>query len=325
MSLLVLSTAMSLLLTISMLGILARQFFLWYHAYKTGSFVILMYAIAFTIMSITFTIALFLDMYNFSNKPEEVVTPASEVVFPDLEANWLLFMFHLLYHYSDLFSYVLIWGATSLLLLHYRKRLGMLKFWVIISLPLIYYLSTLVDMTGLYEPHSDSEIFFYSLYVSLNSTVGGLLFGIAFIIIANRIDNQNIKWYMTIAACGFILLYTSSQITLVSASYPPFGIVTLLFSGLSAYLLLIGLYSTAVSLSQHAQLRKSIRKSIDEQDFKLLDHLGMSEVQRDIDKRITPLIKRYSEQMKAETAVDLSVSEEEVKQYMYEILKDLKK
>ena len=151
------------------------------------------------------------------------------------------------------------------------------------------------------------------------------MFGITFITIARKIDNQRIKGYMTLTAYGFILLYISSQISLVASSYPPFGITTLFFSGLSSYLLLIGLYSTAVSLSQHAQLRKTIRNSIDEQHSRLIDGIGMSELQREMDKKIAPLIQRYAEQMNMQTMLDLTVTEEEVKQYMNEILRDLHK
>ena len=234
-------------------------------------------------------------------------------------------MFHYIYNYADLISFVLIWGATALLLLHYRKKLGLVKFWIMISLPLVYYLGTFIDIIGLYEPQSDPDSFFFYLYLSLNSTAGGLMFGITFITIAHRIDNPRIKGYMTLAAFGFILLFISNQVSLVASSYPPFGIITLSYLGLSSYLLLIGLYSTAVSLSEHAQLRKSIRNSIDEQHSKLIDHIGMSELQKEIDKRITPLIQRHAEQMNMQTAIDLPVSEEEIKQYMKEVLSDLHK
>ena len=134
------------------------------------------------------------------------------------------------YNYLDLISFVLIWMATALLLLNYRRRLGLLKFWIIITLPLIYYLGTFVDTIGLYEPQTDSERFYYYLYYSLNATAGGLMFGFAFMVIAKRIDNQSIKGYMTLAAYGFILLYISSQVTLVASPYPPFGITTLFLS-----------------------------------------------------------------------------------------------
>ena len=39
--------------------------------------------------------------------------------------------------------------------------------------------------------------FYYYSYFSLNATVGGILFGLAFIAIAKRIDNQNIIGFMT--------------------------------------------------------------------------------------------------------------------------------
>jgi hypothetical protein len=317
------STVINLLLTISLLGILARQLFLWYLYYKRGSFVILSYAVGFVIMSMTFSLALLLDMHSLSSK-QDIVTPNSEVIFPDFDdANWLLLIFHYVYQYSDLISFIFIWGASALLLLHYRKRIGLVKFWVIISLPLIYYLGSIVEVVGIYEPQSDTEFYFFYLYISLYSIAGGLMFGITFIAIARKIDNPRIKGYMTLTAFGFILLYISSPMTLVATSYPPFGIASLSFSGLACYLLLIGLYSTAVTLSQHAQLRKSIRSSINEQHSKLMDGIGMSELQREIDKRVTPLVQRHAEQMNMEAALDFTISEEEVKQYMNEILRDL--
>ncbi|HEY7080346.1 MAG TPA: hypothetical protein VH500_11635, partial [Nitrososphaeraceae archaeon] len=211
-ALLISSTVISYSLTIILVGILARQFFLWYRSNKRNSFIILSYAIAFAIMSMTFSIALMLDVYHLYVKPE-TVTPSSEVTWPTYDsAGWMLLTLRFIYQYSDLVSFVFIWAATALLLLHYRKRIGTVKFWIIIALPLIYYLSTLTDVTGLYEPKSDLEGFYYNLYVALNSKAGGLMFAFAFLVIANRIENYSVKVYMSLAAYGFILLYISSQV-----------------------------------------------------------------------------------------------------------------
>ena len=324
-SLLIWSTVISLLMSILVLGFLARQLFLWYKSNKGNSFVILSYALAFSIMTVTFSAGLILDLYNYSGKPE-IVTANSEVNFASYDnVNWLVHLVYYIYNYSDLVSFILIWGATALLLLNYRRRLGVVKFWIIITLPLIYYLSTFVDVLGIYEPQTDSEKFYYYLYYSLNATIGGILFGLAFIVIAKRIDNQSIKGFMTLTAYGFVLLYISNVISLAARSYPPFGIATLSISGLSSFLLLAGLYSTAVILSKHAELRKSIRNSIEGQQSKLLDHIGMSEVQRDIDRKVTPLIERYAKEMNTQSSVDIAISKEEVKQYINEILQDLHK
>ena len=319
------TTGISYSLTVILIGILARQFFLWYRSHKKDSFIVLSYATAFAIMSMSFSIALILDVYHLSSK-QETVTPSSEVAWPSYDnAGWFLLTLRYIYSYADLVSFVFIWGATALLLLHYRRRLGIVKFWILITLPLIYYLTSFLDFTGLYQPKSDLENFYYNLYGGLNSTAGGLMFAFAFLVIAKRIDNQTVKVYMKLAAYGFILLYISSQVTLVGASYPPFGITTLDIGGLSSFLLLTGLYSTAVSLSRHAELRKSIRASIEDQHSRLIDRIGMSEVQRDIDRRVRPLVQRYAEQMNTEAAVDSTISEEEIKQYINEVLHDLNK
>ena len=80
--LLIWSTAISFLLTIFLIGVLARQFFIWYRSYKRDSFIILSYTVAFTIMSITYSLALILDINQFSSK-QEIVTPNSEIIFPE--------------------------------------------------------------------------------------------------------------------------------------------------------------------------------------------------------------------------------------------------
>ena len=105
------------------------------------------------------------------------------------------------------------------------------------------------------------------------------------------------------------MLYISNAISLVARSYPPFGITTLCYAGLSSFLLLAGSYSTAVILSRHAELRKLIRNSIEGQQSKLLDHIGMSE-QRDIDRKVTPLIERYAKEMNTQSSVDIAISKE---------------
>jgi hypothetical protein len=50
---------------------------------------------------------------------------------------------------------------------------------------------------------------------------------------------------------GFILLFISNQaIVLVEVPYPPFGLITASFMGLASYLILVGLYYTAISVGE---------------------------------------------------------------------------
>ena len=81
-SLLIWSTVISVLMSILVLGFLARQLFLWYKTNKKKFiYYSLTYALAFAIMTVTFSAGLILDLYNYSGKPE-IVTANSEVNFP---------------------------------------------------------------------------------------------------------------------------------------------------------------------------------------------------------------------------------------------------
>jgi hypothetical protein len=60
---------------------------------------------------------------------------------------------------------------------------------------------------------------------------------------------------------GFFLLFSSNQAILMSvAPYPPFGIATVTAMGLAAYLVVVGLYTSTISLSQDTELRRNIRR-----------------------------------------------------------------
>jgi hypothetical protein len=73
-------------------------------------------------------------------------------------------------------------------------------------------------------------------------------------------NNTALNMYLVISGFGFLLLFTSNQAILMSiVPYPPFGIATITVTGLSAYLVVIGIYMSKISLSQDAELRRSIR------------------------------------------------------------------
>ena len=104
----------------------------------------------------------------------------------------------------------------------------------------------------------------YTVIFSLSKPVGGILFGIAFWIVARNVHHTVLRDYLMIAGYGFLLLFTSNQATvLINSPYPPFGMASISFVGLSSYLVLVGVYSSAVSVAQDAELRRSIRNSIE--------------------------------------------------------------
>ena len=69
--------------------------------------------------------------------------------------------------------------------------------------------------------------------------MGGILFGIAFWATARKLDYNNpVRNYIMISAYGLVLIFVSNEASvLVSAPYPPFGVVS--FMGLPSYLVLV--------------------------------------------------------------------------------------
>src|SRR6185437_12077507 len=90
----------------------------------------------------------------------------------------------ILYTISSGVTFVLFWLGTVLLLQSYRKRLGTIKFWIIMIVPLRYFLSQFQPLvTGVLLDYSYGNPMLYSivyvLMLEVSRPIGGLLFGLA--------------------------------------------------------------------------------------------------------------------------------------------------
>ena len=130
---------------------------------------------------------------------------------------------------------------------------------------------------------------------------------------------------MIISACGLVLLFMSNQaVLLVNLIYPPFGLVTVSFMGLSSYLLLLGVYSSAISVSEDSKLRQSIRQSILAEP-KLLDSIGTAQMEQESEKRVLALTKQNQDRMAEESGIQSSLTEEDMKEYLQQVIEEVKK
>jgi hypothetical protein len=319
------ATVLSYTLNAVLMGLFAYRFFAWYRSNRY-SIAGIFYGLSFVAIAFTSIVAVLEDSLILQSK-DPVVTPESEVFFPSFESGGIVILdiIHQIYQYSALISFVLVWIATAILLKSYSQRLGKTKYWIIISLPLVYLLTTFIEFFGLYSPSSDSELFFFYLYASLNSTAGGILFGVAFKIIANRVpSDSNARDYLMISAYGFILLAISSQTTLIASSYPPFGLATLTFYGLSAYLVLVGLYSTVISVSHDIELRRSIAKSATEQS-NLIRGIATAQMQLELQNRVMAVERKHRETLIENSGVQPSLTEEDMKDYLERVLNEIER
>jgi ABC-type multidrug transport system fused ATPase/permease subunit len=132
--------------------------------------------------------------------------------------------------------------------------------------------------------------------------------------------------HLIISGFGFFLLFTSNQAILMSiAPYPPFGIATITVMGLSAYLIVIGIYMSTISLSQDAELRRSIKR-IARSQSKLFDSMVTVEIEKEIESRVIEVFKKQSVQMEEEeTGVEPSLNEQEIHDYLNEVIKEVKR
>ena len=75
-------------------------------------------------------------------------------------------------------------------------------------------------------------------------------------------------------------------------SDPPFGLVTICFMGLASYLLYIGIYSSALSVSEDSRLRQRIRKEALKESQQFLDAIGTAEMEQEIEQKVLKFSKK---------------------------------
>jgi hypothetical protein len=122
-----------------------------------------------------------------------------------------------------------------------------------------------------------------------------------------------------------MLLFSSNQATdLALVPYPPFGLATVSFFGLSSFLIFIGIYSSAISVAEDSELRKSIRRYAI-QESRLLDSIGMAQMEGEIKRNVLAFTKRNQEKMTEETGIQSSLTEEDMKLYLEEVINEVKK
>jgi hypothetical protein len=162
----------------------------------------------------------------------------------------------------SLLSFLTIWIATITLLYQYRFKVGRIKYFIITSIPLIYYLVPFQDYFGnVFSPLViNSPIFFGLLYVlvfSATKQIGALLFSLAFWTASSLVTNERVRKSLLTSAIGMAVLFGSIEIaTLQYKLYPPYGLVTEAFMPLGAYLLFMGIFTSATNVARDTNLRK---------------------------------------------------------------------
>jgi hypothetical protein len=162
----------------------------------------------------------------------------------------------------------------------------------------------------------------FQFFLGISYQVSGLFFSIGFLSIARKVKQKVMKSYLIISSIGIALLFSSIQPgTPFYAAYPPFGLVTVSFLGLSSYMLLVGMLGIAANVSRDSELRREIYRGL-ESNSDVLKKMGMAEMQRELERRVRPLMEkvRLSDEMRDRIK---DPSEEEVKAMINDVLNEL--
>jgi hypothetical protein len=122
-----------------------------------------------------------------------------------------------------------------------------------------------------------------------------------------------------------MLLFSSNHSALAvdNAPYPPFGRGAVWFPPIASYLLLVGVYSSALSVARDTELRPVIRKSVEGQSA-LLHSIGASEMEREIQKNVMSVTNRLSLDTEEQRDIKSSLEEKDIKQYNDEVIQEVK-
>jgi hypothetical protein len=220
---------------------------------------------------------------------------------------------------------ILSWIVTVSLLKPYAGRIGKKTFWLIVSIPLLYQLFSLTvsDPNLITDPGLIKTIYSkeFQLFLGISHQIAGLLLAIGFWLIGSKMRRKTMKNYLIISSIGMILLFSSIEPgNPFFAVYPPFGLVTLLFLGLSSYLLLVGMLGCAAYVSRDVELRREIYKGL-EVDSDVLRKMGIAEVQREMERKVLPLVNKMN--LSDEMRESMDPSDEDVKIMIDEVLNEI--
>ena len=315
---------MSYSIGLGMLSILVIRFFNWYRSSRNRF--ILLYATAILAFVLNASATLALSTLLINGQPVVQYETIGTISF-GLGSSTITGL-DSLSNISSIISFVLMWSATVLFLRAYSRKMGRIKYWSLMSLPLLYFLIQFqpLFLNALYflEPNIIARL--YIQVFAASKVVGGVLFGISFWIIVRKIENQNIiRVYILVSGFGIAILFGSNQgIILSNTPYPPFGLFTVSFFGLASYLTLVGIYYSAISASQDAALRRSIRKLVEKQ-INLVDVIGNAEVMNTVTKNAMKVYAKHSMEAGFDYETETQLDEEEIKEHVKQAMTELKK
>src|SRR5215213_7542033 len=162
-------------------------------------------------------------------------------------------------------SFVFTWAITTMLLRqYYNQRVGKMPatLLILLTIPLVLYM--IGRYTELYTLFSGivwrwddfANAYLFKSIFRAGLIAGSVMFGVAFLVVARRIEAGKIRDYFTIAAIGAMMM----SITLApSGLQETFGVAGRALMLLASFMLCAGFYLSAVHMAQDSRVRRLIK------------------------------------------------------------------
>jgi hypothetical protein len=302
-------------ITIISMSYISIKFFSWY---RRRHLIILI----FGIMSVTYAITAFVTILFMGTmligQPEKI-DANYDVVLPKIKQGSIILLLNYLYFYLANVSYALTWIIAALLLKDYAKKLGKLKFWTILSLPLLFYFSQLlITEFGLFVPQEVSDRFsfliWFSFLYTLSIPVAGILFSLPFFLVIKKTNTgKPLEHFLKILAYGLILYSASGSATVYHTPYPPFGLSTVSMIGPSSYLIAMGIYYSAILIARNRTIEYQMMKAEKYSEF--FANIGSAE----LEKAMTEIVEEIGRKLpsdKEDVELDPASVDKEIIEYL---------
>lgn len=324
------ATTISYGLTIFLMSILAYRLFSWFKLNKSP--VVLLYGLATAAITVNAIDTIVYYDAILLSKPA-IISPQSQVIFQTgFTPGTTMYVVNVVQTYSLNGYFLLIWGGTILLLRHHIQRVGRVKFWILLTFPVVFFLSYEMSLYQQLYPASpvttaiSSSLTLPILLYTYAITICGVLFGFGFRSVSKALrQHSHVKDYMVITAYGFVLFVNAAQASVLQAGYPPYGLANVSFVGLASFMILTGLYNSAISVAQDVKLRQSIKASTLQQSSKLLDSIGTAQMIKEIEDNMMKMTQHNASILTEQSGVEPSLTDNEIKSYLEQVIREIKK
>jgi hypothetical protein len=309
------------------IGILSYRFLKWFRAGK--NFLILLFGLSSVVLALNALAGVIFINFTLESLPSEISQHFAGTRPPIISSLLARDIIYTSFIVSSIASFMLTWAATAVLLSYYIKRLRKAAFWAILGIPLTFFLLQFPPLaTGLFFPllESDPVLFntIYSGFFSLSKPVGGVIFAVSFWVMARSIRSTSIKNYLILSGFGYLMIFVTNQASVLTlVLYPPLGLSVISLVGLSSYLILIGIYSSAITIAEDSKLRNEIRK-IAASKSGLLGSIGLAQLEQQLENEVRAIARKHSGMIEKEAGLEPLSNEDELKNYLEQILRERK-